>query len=140
MDRWKNRIKIIITLKMKMVRVLILEDDLETLSVIFKVLARTKIDFIPIVLSTYEQVEKLINPSKMVFDLILLDRDCAFGGSFHILDIEKFGVDKIIAISSVPEYNDQLRQKGVSKVILKNYANLDEFSKKVVNAIGGVVG
>lgn len=115
--------------------ILILEDDLETLSVIFKVLAETKIDFVPVVLSTYEQVEKIINPSDMVFDLILLDRDCALGGSFHALDIQKFGVDKIIGISSVPDYNGNLVTRGIKVAITKDYRDLNDFAAKLLSAI-----
>lgn len=115
--------------------ILILEDDLETLSVIFQVLKETKIDFIPIVFSTYEQVEKLVNPSNLIFDVILLDRDCALGGSFHALDLDKFGVDKIIGISSIPSYNDELSKRGVKTVINKEYQNLKKFSTDLLKAI-----
>ncbi len=111
--------------------ILILEDDLETLSIIFRVLFETKIDFAPVVFSTYEQVEKILNPSDLKFDLILLDRDCAMGGSFHALDFEKFGVDKIIGISSVPPYNEQLLKIGVKVVINKEYQDLEKFAIKL---------
>lgn len=116
--------------------ILILEDDLETLSVIFQVLTETKIDFAPVVLSTYEQVEKILNPSDLKFDLILLDRDCALGGSFHALDFDKFGVDKIIGISSVPPYNEELLKKGVKIVINKDYQDLKKFAAELKVQIG----
>ncbi|MBI2326342.1 hypothetical protein HYU91_03060 [Candidatus Collierbacteria bacterium] len=115
--------------------ILILEDDLETLAIIFRVLTETKIDFAPIVLSTYEQVEKFVNPSDMNFDLILLDRDCALGGSFHALDIKKFGPDKIIGISSVPQYNLDLLKLGVKTIITKDYKNLDLFASNLLKQI-----
>lgn len=69
------------------------------------------------------------------FDVILLDRDCKLGGSFHVLDIERFGPEKVIAISSVPEFNEQLKQRGVKKAILKDYQNLDKFADDVVKEI-----
>lgn len=115
--------------------ILILEDDLETLSVIFRVLSESKIDFAPIVLSTYEQVEKFVNPSDMNFDLILLDRDCALGGSFHALDIKKFGPDKIIGISSVPKYNLDLLKLGVKTIVTKDYKNLELFASNLMKQI-----
>ena len=115
--------------------ILILEDDLETLSVIFRVLFESKIDFAPVVFSTYEQVEKIINPSSITFDLILLDRDCALGGSFHALDLQKFGVDKIIGISSVPPYNEELLKRGVQTVINKDYENLKKFARELSETI-----
>ena len=120
--------------------ILILEDDLETLSVIFQVLTETNIDFVPVVLSTYEQVEKILNPSDLKFDLILLDRDCALGGSFHALDFEKFGVDKIIGISSVPTYNEDLLKKGVQIVINKEYQDLKKFAAELRDQIGKKYG
>ena len=118
-----------------MKNILILEDDLETLSIIFRVLFESKIDFAPVVFSTYEQVEKILNPSYLKFDLILLDRDCAMGGSFHALDFEKFGVDKIIGISSVPPYNEELLKIGVKVVIDKEYHDLNKFASELKTQI-----
>ena len=120
---------------MKAKQVLILEDNLETLSIIFRVLSNLKIDISPIVLSEYVQVEEMINNTNREFDLILLDRDCNMGGSFHVLDIEKFGADKIISISSVPQYNDDAVARGVSKVVYKELNNLDYFSEALANQI-----
>ena len=74
------------------------------------------------------------NP-KAQFDIILLDRDCKLNNSFHILDIERFGADKVISISSVPEYNKQAQQKGIKRVILKDLKDIDEFTRKVVNEV-----
>src|SRR3989344_4357643 len=98
---------------MKTIRILILEDDLETLSLIFEKLhlleeklanSEKPKDFSVVTLSEYTQVEEFINKSqKFDFDVILLDRDCKAGGSFHVLDIERFGADKIISIPSIPE-------------------------------------
>lgn len=119
--------------------VLILEDDLETLSIIFKVLSKTNINLAPIVFSTYEQVEKNVNPNDMKFDLILLDRDCFLGGSFHVLDIEKFGPEKIIGISSVPQYNIDLQRRGVTHIITKDYQNLEKFSQELFNEISLII-
>src|SRR3989344_4513169 len=121
-------------------KLLILEDDLKTLSSILKrlsVLEEDKeYDFCTIVMSDYTQVQDYINNNpKADFDIILLDRDCKLGGSFHVLDIERFGPEKIIAISTVPEYNEQARQRGVKRVVLKDYQHLDEFADKVVNEI-----
>lgn len=118
-----------------MKNILILEDDLETLSIIFRVLFESKIDFAPVVFSTYEQVEKILNPSDLKFDLILLDRDCAMGGSFHALDFEKFGVDKIIGISSVQPYNEELLKIGVKVVINKEYQDLEKFAAELKDQI-----
>jgi hypothetical protein len=93
------------------------------------------------VLSEYTQVEEYVNKKEdKDFDLILLDRDCKAFGSFHVLDFEKFNVDKIISISSMPEYNEDARQKGVTKIIHKDYTKLEEFSDEVVREIEGMIG
>lgn len=125
--------------KMKTIKILILEDDLKTLSVVFDKLSQIEYDFLPIVLSTHEQVEDLINNSKLNFDIILLDRDCGLGGSFHILNIEKFGAEKVIGISTIPEYNNQLVERGVSMIVHKNHDDLEQFGNDLVLKIQRII-
>ena len=103
--------------------ILILEDNLKVLSRIldglFELEQDQPYDFSVIVLTTYKQVEDYVNTNpKAQFDIILLDRDCKLNNSFHILDIKRFGADKVISISSVSEYNKQAKQKGVKRIIL----------------------
>ena len=126
---------------MKMIRVLILEDDLLTLSKLLEKFTVLENEFMKkygadisvVVLSEYTQVEKYINSDiNPEFDLVLLDRDCKAGGSFHTLDFDKFGVEKIIAISSVPEYNTQAANLGVTRIVHKNYEELDSFTERVI--------
>ncbi len=127
---------------MKILHTLILEDDLETLSFLLKKLSNFEkkedymFSFAVTILSEYTQVEEYVNKKEdKDFDIILLDRDCKAFGSFHVLDFEKFNVDKIISISSVPEYNEEARQKGVTKIVYKDLDRLDEFSDKVLDEI-----
>lgn len=120
--------------------VLILEDDLETLSKIlaklFEVERDQPYDLSVIILSNYKQVEDYVNSNpKAQYDVILLDRDCKLGGSFHVFDIERFGADKIIAISSVPEFNEAAKKRGVKRVVTKDYQHLDDFAEKVVKEV-----
>ena len=90
-------------------------------------------DFSIVTLSEYTQVEEFINKSKNIdFDVILLDRDCKAGGSFHVLDLERIGADKIISISSIPDYNEEVKTRGVNRVVWKDYKNLDKFSDQVI--------
>lgn len=72
---------------------------------------------------------------KSNFDLILLDRDCKLGGSFHALDLNKFGKDKILGISSVPEYNENLHRLGVDHIVDKDYKQLRDFQKKLLGEL-----
>lgn len=124
--------------------ILILEDDIKTLSKILGRLVTLEedqpFDFNLIVLTNYQQVEDYINNNpKAEFDIALLDRDCKLGRSFHILDIEKFGPEKIISISSVPEFNEEAKTRGVKRSVLKEYIALDKFADNVVLEIADMI-
>lgn len=113
--------------------ILILEDDLRTLSKILEKLSSLEDDqpyqFSTIILTNYLQVEQYVNENpKAHFDLILLDRDCKLGGSFHVIDLERFGAEKVIAISSVPKWNEEAKKRGVTVVVEKDYKNRDTFA------------
>lgn len=117
--------------------ILILEDDLLTLSKILERLSTFEgdqpYDFSVITLTNYLQVKHFVNDNPNIHvDLILLDRDCKLGGSFHVLDIERLGPQKVIAISSVSEYNQQARKRGVARVVEKDYRNLDDFADRLL--------
>lgn len=132
---------------MKTIRILILEDDLKTLSVImdglFKLeesLIDRQIDFAVTTFSEYNQVQDYLNQiQEPNFDIILLDRDCKLGGSFHVINIQKFGADKFIAISTQPEYNETAMKMGVQRVVRKDYKNLDEFAVNLTNEIKSMI-
>ncbi|MBI2334253.1 hypothetical protein HYU96_00435 [Candidatus Daviesbacteria bacterium] len=120
--------------------ILILEDHLLTLSKILERLYKLEGDqpdeLSVIVLTNGQQVQDYINNNPRAhFDIVLIDYDDKLGRTFHILELERFGVDKIISISSVPKWNEEARKRGVKRVILKDYAHLDEFADKVVKEI-----
>jgi len=120
--------------------ILILEDDLLTLSKLLERLSVLEQDqpysLSTVILTNHKQVRELINNnSNLRFDIVLLDRDCKLNGSFHEYNIEQFGADNIISISSVPEYNQEAQNRGVKRVILKDLKNRDEFADKVVTEI-----
>ena len=129
---------------MKIFRTLILEDNLNALSVIMNrlQLVHAENNFIKIavtVLSESTQVESYIHSTSQDFDLVLLDRDCCIGGSFHILDLSRFSLKKVIAISSHVEYNNKLVAQGVSKVCTKDFSKLEEWGDELWETIRGVV-
>lgn len=121
----------------KTIRVLILEDDIETLSKLLQCLYLLQkrivgIDIALTILSEHTQVETYLNKAeKNIFDIILLDRDCKAGGSFHVLDFDKYPVERVVGISSVPPYNEQLKQLGVERIVQKDYKELDVFIHEV---------
>lgn len=124
--------------------ILILEDNLKVLSKLLEGLYVLEGDqpyeLSVIILTNSQQVEDYINSNpKAEFDIALLDYDDKLGKSFHTLQIEKFGVDKIIGISSVPKWNDAAIERGVTKVILKDYTDLEGFSNKVVHILSEMI-
>lgn len=122
-------------------KILILEDDFEAVSKIMADLYNLEgyfapYDFDVTVLSTSDSVKKLINPQdKNSYDVILLDRDCKIQGSFHDLDIEKFGPEKIISISSTPTWNEEAQQRGVKIVVSKSFSDLEGFAQNISKEI-----
>lgn len=120
--------------------ILILEDNLQVLSKLldklFVLEQDQPYDFSVMVLTNHRQVAEYVNANpKAEFDIILLDRDCKLNDSFHILDIERFGADKVIAISSVPEYNHDAKKRGVKRAVLKDFTALDAFVDNVVREV-----
>jgi hypothetical protein len=61
------------------------------------------------------------------------------GKSFHVLDIEHFGVEKVIGISAVTRFNKQAQDRGVTKVIEKDLSDIDKFTTNVVDAVGEMI-
>jgi len=125
---------------MKTFRILILEDDIRALSFLTNRISNFEqkakdFDIALTILAEYTQVEEYINKTQMNFDVILLDRDCKACGSFHILDFEKFGTDKIISISTIPEYNKEAQKRGVQRIIYKDHNCIEDFADKVVEEI-----
>jgi hypothetical protein len=51
------------------------------------------------------------------------------------LDFEKFGVDKIISISAIPQWNEEAKERGVKRVVLKDQENIEGFADKVIEEI-----
>lgn len=127
---------------MKTINLLILEDDVETVSLLLKHIASLEEKLSPryeidvTVFSNYKQVEDLVNTQpRDSYDIILLDRDCKMGGSFHALDIEDFGPERIISISSTPQWNRNAQERGVQAVVLKDFANLEKFAMHVIEKL-----
>jgi len=128
---------------MKDIRILILEDDLETVEKIFLVLRKIEEErgavFGVTVIPDYIQVKEFINKNPQIkFDLLLLDRDCFLGGSFHEVDLKNFEKNRIISISSVPQYNLNAYKMGIKRVVLKDYQNIEDFGKRLKAEILGI--
>jgi hypothetical protein len=106
------------------IKILILEDDLETVEKILATLRNIEVEgrviFGATVIPDYIQVEELINKNPHVkYDILLLDRDCFLGGSFHNINLKNFDIGKVVSISSVSGYNDKARKLGVKRIVSK---------------------
>ena len=121
---------------MKNIKILILEDDLETnqkiLNILREIEDEKKVIFGATILPDYIQTEEFINKNPQIkFDVLLLDRDCYLGGSFHVVNLDNFDKEKVISISSVPGYNREAQEMGVKRTILKDFQNLNIFKAKL---------
>jgi DNA segregation ATPase FtsK/SpoIIIE-like protein len=124
----------------KSIRILLLEDDLETVTVLTHRLYMLEheleakgMDLSLAVLSEYSMVEEYINPdTKHTYDIVLLDRDCKAGGSFHTLNLDKLDVDRVISISSTPEWNKLAESRGIKRVVHKTFDDLNGFAENVL--------
>lgn len=130
---------------LKNIKLLILEDDLETVEKIFSVLRKIeeegKFIFGTTVIPDYVQVEELINKNPHVkFDILLLDRDCFLGGSFHNVNLKNFDINKVISISSVPAYNDHAKAMGVQRIVSKDYSDLGTFVSNLEKELKQIIG
>lgn len=124
--------------------ILILEDNLKVLSKLLDKLytleGEQPNELSVIVLTNGQQVQDYINSNpKAEFDIALLDFDDKLGRSFHTLEVERFGPEKIIGISSVPKWNEEARKKGVKRIILKDYAKMDEFADQVAQEVAEMI-
>lgn len=120
------------------IRILLLEDDLETVSLLSKELVRVEellqekgLEISLVVLSEYTMVQQYLNSLDIhQYQIVLLDRDCKAGGSFHVLDLNKFTKDYIISISSTPQWNEEAQEQGITRVVWKDFNNLVLFAIK----------
>lgn len=120
--------------------ILILEDDLRILSKILDRLSVLEDDqpyqFSAVIFTNYLHVQQYVNDNpKAYFDMILLDRDCKLGGSFHVIDLERFGAEKVIAISSVPKWNEEAKKRGVTVVVEKDYKDREAFADTLLSEV-----
>ncbi len=124
--------------------ILILEDNLHVLSLLLEKLYELEGDqpceLSVMLLTNYQQVEDYINSNpKASFDVILLDRDCKLNRSFHVVDLERLGVEKVISISTVPEYNQEAFSRGVTRAVEKDLRDIDLFVEKVVRGVAEMI-
>ncbi len=134
--------------KKSTVRILLLEDDIKAIAALTQKFSEFEqemiehgLDLSLVILSEYSMVEQYINPdNKHEYDVVLLDRDCKVGGSFHALDFSKFDLDKIVSISAIPQWNEEAKGKGVKRVVLKDIENIYWFAEKVIKEVGEIIG
>jgi len=134
---------------MRTIRILILEDDLLTLTSLLQKIhlleeellkSDSPRDIAVTVLAEYTQVEEYLNKTNHIkFDVILLDRDCKACGSYHVLDFEKYGKDKIISISTTPQWNKEAIERGIKKVVYKDHSNIENFASRAVEEIKRII-
>jgi hypothetical protein len=125
--------------------VLILEDTpqvIESLRTAIEGISNdTGVDLRTSIYTTSREVEEEVNRFPAgYYDAIILDRNAADGGSFHVLDIERFGAEKIISISSLPHLNLKAAERGVNRLVDKNHRDLAGFTAAVVVELRDILG
>jgi hypothetical protein len=135
---------------MKTIRILILEDDLKACGAILKALEelefeamKNQVELSALVLQEHGFVEEFVNEREWSGeDIVFLDREADKGeaGSFHTLDFEKFNKDRIISISSVPDFNEDAREKGVYRVVRKDFTKMEEFGDRIKEELRDILG
>lgn len=121
-------------------KVLILEDNFQVLSRLLHALhtleGESEYDFELMILTSSQQVSEYLDNGKgHNFDIVLIDRDCKIHQSFHILDIETIGTSRVIGISSISSYNDDLKKRGVTRIVEKDLSDIDGFVERVIEQI-----
>lgn len=127
-------------------KILILEDNLKIVAKIIELLDKLESEkdyiFEVVVLSSSKLAKDFLlknkdnNFSKTNFDVVILDRDCNLYGSFHeLLDKKLFNNNRVISISTVDEYNNRARKKGVKKIVKKDLKDLDKFAENLTKEI-----
>lgn len=127
-------------------KILILEDNLKIVAKIIELLDKLESEkdyiFEVVVLSSSKLAKDFLlknkdnNFSKTNFDVVILDRDCNLYGSFHeLLDKKLFNNNRVISISTVDEYNNRARKKGVKKAVKKDLKDLDKFAENLTKEI-----
>ena len=85
--------------------------------------------------TTSREVKQIVNQQPAgSYDVIILDRN-APDGSFHELDIAKFGPGKVISISSIDSFNENMKIQGVEHTAHKRHDQLELFFAQVREAV-----
>lgn len=126
-----------------MKRIALLEDDLYFVDLLSPALLAIedmigeKIDIEHVV--TQRAVENGINSQDAnYFDAIVLDY-FAQDGTFHVFDIEKFGPEKVVAISSIADKNTKAQERGVTRSVQKNRFKLGSSVQSIVAHVSEIL-
>ena len=121
----------------KVKKILILEDDLRTLTILMQILGEFKNPLNSIAVTVFSESIKAQNflEEEKDFDLIFLDY-YGIDEDFHKAVFEnKIDPKKIIAISSLEEKNFEAQDKGVVRSVQKDFSNLEDFKIKLKQEI-----
>lgn len=124
-------------------KILILEDNLEVIEIIMSGIRELEQELgkiMAVVVSTGKEAEELVDSGKIgKFDVILLDCISADAITFHQAVLNKVDPQKTIAISNTPAYNNLAREKGVLRVVQKNYFDLNGFKGIIIKEIKNIL-
>ena len=92
------------------------------------------------VTSPDEVLAKVNNQPAGSWDIILLDFVYSAGtGNFHVFDIEKFGSQRVISISSTGFGNEAAQSRGVTHVRPKSYLHFNKFLRDTIDEMESMI-
>ncbi len=75
---------------------------------------------------------------------IVMSENCEKNCKFCCTKVENlnvsFGKDKIISISSTPQWNEEAKAAGITRIVPKDYMNLNDFKIRLISEINNIQG
>ena len=126
---------------MKKLRVLLIEDNPIVISGLRRAITKNFANAeVLSVTSPDEVLAKVNNQPVGSWEIILLDFVYSAGtGNFHVFDIEKFGPQRVISISSTGFGNQAAQSRGVTHVKPKSYLHFNKFLRDTIEEMSSMV-
>lgn len=126
---------------MSQLRVLLIEDNPIVISGLRRAISKNFANAkLLSVTSPDEVLAKVNNQPAGSWDIILLDFVYSAGtGNFHVFDIEKFGPQRVISISSTGFGNEAAQARGVTHVKPKSYLHFNKFLRDTIDEMKSMI-
>lgn len=126
---------------MKKLRVLLIEDNPIVISGLRRAITKNFANAEVLSATSPDEVLAKVNNQPVgSWEIILLDFVYSAGtGNFHVFDIEKFGPQRVISISSTGFGNQAAQSRGVTHVKPKSYLHFNKFLRDTIEEMSSMV-